>query len=32
MIEEKDMTADEIAAYHAGFDENEELGHFKDWN
>ena len=27
----KDMTLDEIAAYHAGFDDNEEDGNFKDW-
>jgi hypothetical protein len=28
----QDMTADEIEAYHAGYDENEELGVFKEWN
>lgn len=27
----KDMTTAEIAAYNAGFDENEEAGDFKDW-
>lgn len=27
----KDMTPEEIADYHAGFDENEENGDFKDW-
>lgn len=30
-VEAKDMTLDEIAAYHAGFDDNEDEGNFKDW-
>ena len=30
-IERKDMSADEIAAYNEGFDENEARGDFKDW-
>lgn len=30
-IEEGRMTADEIEAYHAGFDDNEEAGDYKDW-
>ena len=31
MIPEEKMTEEEIAAYHAGFDWNEELGDYKDW-
>jgi hypothetical protein len=27
----KDMTLDEVAAYHAGFDDNEDSGDYKDW-
>ena len=27
----KDMTPDEIAAYHAGYDDNEEHGDYKEW-
>jgi hypothetical protein len=27
----KDMTPDEIEAYNAGYDDNEEAGSFKDW-
>jgi hypothetical protein len=27
----KDMTPDEVEAYHAGYDDNEESGSFKDW-
>ena len=30
-IEEACMTPDEIAAYHAGFDDNEESGDHKEW-
>ncbi len=30
-VEEKDMTPDEIVAYHAGYDDNEADGNFKDW-
>jgi len=30
-IEEKDMSEAEIAEYHAGFDDNESCGDFKDW-
>lgn len=30
-VEEADMTPEEIEAYHAGFDANEEAGEFKDW-
>ena len=26
-----DLTDDQIKEYRAGWDENEELGHFKDW-
>lgn len=32
MIEEKDMTPEQIADYHRGFDENEARGHFKNWD
>jgi|ETNmetMinimDraft_2_1059921.scaffolds.fasta_scaffold159633_2 hypothetical protein len=31
LVEEKDMTAKEIEAYHTGFDWNEEIGAKKDW-
>jgi hypothetical protein len=31
-VEKKDMTADEIAAYTAGFNDNEMFGDKKDWN
>jgi len=27
----KDMTPDEVVAYHAGYDDNEESGDYKDW-
>jgi len=27
----KDMTPDEIEAYHAGFDDNEDFGDYKEW-
>ena len=27
----KDMTEDEIEAYHAGFDDNEDFGDYKEW-
>lgn len=30
-VEMADMTAEEITAYTAGFNDNEELGDFKDW-
>ena len=30
-ITEDQMTEAEIAAYHAGFDDNEKYGDFKDW-
>jgi hypothetical protein len=30
-ITAKDMTPDEIAAYHAGYDDNEEMGDYKQW-
>ena len=30
-IEEACMTPDEIAAYHAGYDDNEEHGDYKEW-
>jgi hypothetical protein len=28
---EKDMTEEEIEAYTAGYEDNEELGAYKDW-
>lgn len=31
LVEYKDMTPDEVVAYHAGYDDNEESGCFKDW-
>lgn len=30
-VEYKDMTPDEVVAYMAGYDDNEESGCFKDW-
>jgi hypothetical protein len=30
-VELKNMTEDEIVAYHAGYDDNEAEGNFKDW-
>lgn len=27
----KDMTPDEVEAYHAGYDDNEDSGDFKEW-
>ena len=27
----KDMTPDEIEAYNAGYDDNEEFGDYKEW-
>ena len=30
-IEEMDMTLEEIAAYHQGFDDNEKINNFKDY-
>ncbi len=30
-IPESEMTPEEIQAYNDGFEENENLGHFKDW-
>lgn len=31
IVTEEQMTAEEIAAYYAGYDENERSGNFKDW-
>jgi hypothetical protein len=31
-VEKKDMTVEEIAAYTAGFNDNEQFGDKKDWN
>jgi hypothetical protein len=31
-VELKDMTPDEIAAYKAGYQDNERGGHHKDWS
>lgn len=31
-VDKKDMTEEEIEAYHAGYDENESLGDKKEWN
>ena len=30
-VEAKDMTVEEIDAYHRGYDENESDGNFKEW-
>lgn len=30
-VTENDMTAEEIAAYNQGYDDNESNGDFKDW-
>jgi len=30
-VEAADMTTEELAAYKAGYDENEAAGNFKDW-
>jgi hypothetical protein len=30
-VSKKDMTPDEIEAYNAGYDDNEDSGCFKDW-
>jgi hypothetical protein len=30
-VERKDMTEDEVDAYIAGFNHNEEFGDFKEW-
>lgn len=30
-VEEANMTREEVAAYHAGYDWNEECGDKKDW-
>lgn len=30
-VEARDMTADEIVAYNAGYDDNEAEGTFKEW-
>ncbi len=27
----KDMTPDEVVAYNAGYDDNEEFGYYKEW-
>lgn len=31
IVTEEQMTAEEIAAYYAGYDENERSGNFKDY-
>ena len=31
LVEIEDMSLEEIAEYHAGYDYNEELGNKKDW-
>jgi len=31
-ITEERMTESEIAQYHAGFDQNEQIQNFKNWN
>lgn len=31
LVEEKDMTADEIASYKQGYDDTIAAGDFKDW-
>lgn len=31
MVEEKDMTPEEVKAYHAGYEFNEESGDKKEW-
>ncbi len=31
-IEKGQMTPEEIEAYNAGYDDNEQDGNFKDWN
>jgi hypothetical protein len=28
----EDMTPDEIAAYNAGYEDNEDFGDYKEWN
>jgi hypothetical protein len=30
-IEWAQMTPDEVVAYHAGYDDNEDAGDYKDW-
>jgi hypothetical protein len=30
-VEVTDLTAEEIAEYHAGYQENEDAGEFKEW-
>ena len=30
-VNEQDMTPDELVAYHAGYDDNEEMGDYKEW-
>ncbi len=30
-VEANEMTLNEIAAYHAGYDDNEEMGDYKQW-
>jgi hypothetical protein len=27
----KDMTPDEVEAYNAGYDDNEDMGDYKEW-
>lgn len=31
LVEEKDMTAAEIAEYYKGYDDNQASGNFKEW-
>jgi hypothetical protein len=31
LVEEKDMTAEEIAEYNKGFDDNEASMNYKEW-
>tara|TARA_R110002073_G_scaffold336077_2_gene530145 strand:+ start:5831 stop:6121 length:291 start_codon:yes stop_codon:yes gene_type:complete len=30
-IEQKDMTVEEIKLYDDGYEDNDKMGHFKDW-
>ena len=30
-VDYKDMTADEVEVYNAGYDDNEEAGDYKEW-
>lgn len=31
LVEKKDMTKEELAAYEAGWEDNHKAGNFKDW-